>query len=323
MFHLIFKGEVFLSFSADVKTECCEVHGKHLHCLRAELAGLVLLSGTISLGSGGLSLLLNTESRGVVTRIFSLVKRVYGLECELLSKTGPLKKNEVYSVRISGREQVLSILDDLGIAVSLGIRLQPEAFSALTQRECCQAAFLRGAFLGGGSISDPQKEYHLEFVVSMPSLAEPLCALLQGFSLNARQTQRKETSVVYIKGIEDIIGLLTRIGAHSSVMELENIRIFKDIRNNVNRQINCESANIDRTVRSAVQQAENIRFIEQSRGLEWLSPALREAAELRLSYPEASLSELAALCPGASRSGINHRLRKLNEIARTLREENL
>ena len=188
MFHLIFKGEVFLSFSADVKTECCEVHGKHLHCLRAELAGLVLLSGTISLGSGGLCLLLNTESRGVVTRIFSLVKRVYGLECELLSKTGPLKKNEVYSVRISGRERVLSILDDLGIAVSLGIRLQPEAFSALTQRECCRAAFLRGAFLGGGSISDPQKEYHLEFVVSMPSLAAVSYTHLDVYKRQAHRT---------------------------------------------------------------------------------------------------------------------------------------
>ena len=120
----------------------------------------------------------------------------------------------------------------------------------------------------------------------------------------------KETSVVYTRG-EDIIGLLTRIGAHSSVMELENIRIFKDIRNNVNRQINCESANIDRTVRSAVQQAENIRFIEQTRGLEWLSPALREAAELRLSYPEASPKASWQLSARGLPLGINHRLRKL------------
>ena len=179
---------------------------------------------------------------------------------------------------------------------------------------------MRGVFLACGSISNPQKIYHLEFVVNTEELASSLLNILNGYSLNAKIVQRKQLFVVYLKGVDHIITLLTLIGAHSSVLQLEDIRIIKDMRNNVNRQVNCETANLSKTVNAAYRQLENIRLIEQTVGLQSLSPLLQEVAQARQENPEASLSEIAELLGmPASRSAINHRFRKLDQIAQSLR----
>lgn len=308
-----------MSFSAAVKRELSCVSLKNSHCNLAELSGMIYMAGMITLGSGGLSLKINTENNDVVRRAIALFKSVFSIHCQLSKKTGQLKKKDTFVIQVSGRETVLGILKEIGLCFSGGIRLVEDRFLQIVEEDCCQKSFLRGAFLGSGSISDPTKIYHLEFVVNLKEFAQPLLNILNRQSLPAKLSHRKDDYIVYLKEIEGIITFLTLTGAHASVLELENIRILKEIRNNVNRRINCDNANIDRTVRSGTRQAEDIRLIAQEMGLEALPPALKEAAELRLAHPEASLIELADLSGGISRSGMNHRLKKLEQIAHTLR----
>ncbi len=321
-FHLSKGGSIaasVMSFSSQIKAELCRQGQKDDACARAELAGILHTGGIFSFGSGKPALLLNTEHSDIVTRVFSLAKRCFSIDCELHRKQG-LKKIETYCIKLCF-PNFPDALDALALSLSLGIGPDEARFAALCAPAGCQEAFLRGAFLGGGSMTDPQKAYHLEFVSGSAAVAREIWQLLCGLGLGAGAMPRRENHIAYIKGIEDIITLLTLLGAHAAVLELENIRILKNIRNNVNRQINCENANIDKTVRSAMAQVENIRLIEASIGLASLPDGLQEAAELRLQNPEASLSELAALSGEGSRSRINHRLRRLSEIAQELRDK--
>lgn len=304
-----------MSFSSKVKTELCRQTSRDAVCALAELAGLMHAGGILAFRSGKPALVFNTEHRDVVTRVFSLVKKCFGLDCELELKQG-LKKADIYSLRIPA-ENLSSLLCSLGLGLS---GPEPKTLAKLLEPAGCREAFLRGAFLGGGSMGDPSRAYHLEFVSGRSEVAEELRDLLCALGLGAGAMPRKENFIAYVKGSEDIITLLTLLGAHASVLDMENIRILKEIRNNVNRQINCESANIDKTVRSAMAQVKSIHLIEKTMGLASLSEGLLETAEVRLQNPEASLSELAALS-GCSRSRINHRLRRLCEIAEQIRQK--
>ncbi len=305
------------SFSYAVKQELCKESVKKPHCALAELAGILHMSGSVYFGGGQAGFKLVTEHDGIVTRVFSLVKAVFQIDCELLQSQSQLQK-EAYTVRFAPPD-FQGALSRLAFQLKEGISIDPTVFSSLTERDCCKAAYVRGAFLGGGSMSDPSKTYHLEFVSSGEAPARFLISVLGAFEIPARCTERKENFVVYIKDAESVLNCLALMGAHSGVLQTENIRILKGIRNNVNRQVNWENANIDRTIRSAMEQTEHIKTIEARMGLAKLSKSLREAAELRLSYPEASLSELAALTEGATRSAMNNRFRKLAEIAETLK----
>ena len=309
-----------MSFSSDIKKELCSVKLKKDHCILAELSGIIYLSGTLALGSGGLSIVVNTENPDVVRRTLSLAKSTFSIDGELSLKKGPLKKNDIYVMRFSGREQVLFLLERLGLSIDGGVQVSEHRFLEITAQPCCQAAFIRGAFLGGGVASDPQKQYQIEFVTGSPATASVLCDVISRAGFSSKITQRKDSHVVYSKDGENIINLLTFIGAHSSVLALEDVRIMKDILNNVNRRLNFDTANIDRTVTSASAQTANILLSAEQIGFDHQPKALRDTAELRLAYPEASLAELADLSGGTSKSGINHRLRKLNEIAKGLRE---
>jgi DNA-binding protein WhiA len=180
------------------------------------------------------------------------------------------------------------------------------------------AAFLRGLFLGCGTLSDPKKNYHMEFVLSSKDFADRLLNILNNQKIFAKIVFRKSNYVVYLKSGDDIANLLTVIGAHSSVLDLENIRILKEMRNNVNRAVNCETANINKTVNAAVRQLKMIQLIDKKIGIQNLSEPLAQAAMLRLNNPEATLSELAEMTSGFTKSGINHRFRKLKQIAEEL-----
>jgi DNA-binding protein WhiA len=182
---------------------------------------------------------------------------------------------------------------------------------------------LRGAFLAAGSVTDPEKAYHLEIAVLSPSFAEKLQELMSFFSLDAKIVVRKKYQVVYLKEGSQIVDFLNVVEAHVALMEFENIRIVKEVRNTVNRQVNCETANIGKTVAAAAKQLEDIRYIEKNMGLRKLAVGLREIAELRLEYPDSSLQELGQMLdPPIGKSGVNHRLRKLGNIADDLREKN-
>lgn len=189
----------------------------------------------------------------------------------------------------------------------------------LLERSCCKRAFLRGAFLASGSISDPQKSYHFEIVCQEESQAKLLQRLYREYELDAKIVLRKKYYIVYLKEGAQIVDALNIMGAYVALMNLENVRIFKEMRGSVNRIVNCETANINKVVGAACRQVEDIKYIQSRMGLEELPPALKEMARIRLEYPDSSLKELGELCdPPVGKSGVNHRLRKLSEIARKL-----
>ena len=189
-------------------------------------------------------------------------------------------------------------------------------YNIYIQQECCKRAYLKEMFLLSGSMSDPEKAYHLELLSAKADVADEIADMMREFSLNARVIERKNQYVVYLKEAEQIADFLQLTGAHLALMELENVRILKDVRNNVNRTVNCETANLEKTVTAAMHQIESIRRIVQHDGLSNLSDALRETAVLRMRHPELSLEELGQLfSKPIGKSGVYHRLKKLDEIA--------
>lgn len=191
----------------------------------------------------------------------------------------------------------------------------------VVERICCKRAFIRGAYLLAGSMSNPKKAYHLEFVTEDLNKAEKLAEIIGTFSIDAKIIKRKKNYVAYIKEGSQIVDLLNVMEAHVALMDLENVRILKEMRNQVNRHVNCEAANISKTVEAASKQIEDILFIRDHIGFENLAENLREIARLRIEYPEASLRELGTmLSPSIGKSGVNHRLRKLSMIADYYRE---
>jgi DNA-binding protein WhiA len=194
--------------------------------------------------------------------------------------------------------------------------------NVVVQNTCCKRAFIRGAFLAAGSISDPEKTYHFEIVAATESKAMQLQEIIGSFDIEAKIILRKKYYVVYVKDGSQIVDLLNIMEAHVSLMNLENVRILKEMRNSINRQVNCETANINKTVAAAAKQVEDILYIKETVGFSELSEGLEDIASLRIQYPESSLKELGEmLSPPIGKSGVNHRLRKLSLVADNLREQ--
>jgi DNA-binding protein WhiA len=310
-----------LSFSAATKNELARVVEQRPCCRLAELAALVKMGGSVQLGRGQqLSLHITTENAAVARKIISLVKSLFGLQTEVLvQRKTRLKKNIIYLVRIPFQQGINDVFSQLGMLDSAG-RLKDMAPQSLLRRDCCRRAYLRGVFLGGGSVNRPEGNYHLEIITDNKTFADTICSLMDKFSLAAKSNQRKNWNVVYLKESEQIAGFLNVIGAHSALFNFENARIYKDMRNNVNRLVNCETANLNKTVNAAVRQVENIELISSTIGLGNIPETIREAAELRLEYPDATLVELGKLMQTPlGKSGVNHRMRKIEEIAERIR----
>lgn len=310
-----------MSFSAVTKNELARVLEQRPCCRLAELAALIKMGGSVQLGRGQqLSLHITTENAAVARKIISLVKSLFDLQTEVLAQRKTrLKKNIIYLVRIPFQQGINDFFSQLGMLDSAG-RLKDMAPQSLLRRDCCRRAYLRGIFLGGGSVNRPEGNYHLEIITDSKKFADTICSLMNRFSLAAKSSQRKNWYVVYLKESEQIAGFLNIIGAHSALFNFENARIYKDMRNNVNRLVNCETANLNKTVNAAVRQMENIELISETIGLDNIPESLREAAELRLEYPDASLIELGKLMQSPlGKSGVNHRMRKLEEIAEKIR----
>ncbi len=311
-----------MSFSAVTKNELARVSGQRPCCRLAELAALVKMDGSIRISSSRrISLGIITENAAVARKIFSLIKTLFGLQTEVLvQRKTQLKKNNVYWVRIPSQPGLGEILRRLGMLDAAG-RLSNEAVrDELVRRECCRRAYLRGVFLGGGSVNSPEGNYHLEIITDNETFARYIEKLMQKMRLSARISRRKNWFVVYLKESEQIIDFLNLVGAHSALLNFENARIFKDMRNQVNRLVNCETANLNKTVNAAVRHLENIELISDTVGLGQIPESLREVAELRVKYPDASLKELGELIqPRLGKSGVNHRLRKIEEIADQIR----
>ncbi|WP_066192393.1 DNA-binding protein WhiA [Gracilibacillus timonensis] len=312
-----------MSFAADIKKELTNVESEDC-CKQAELAALIRMNGAISFSRNHYSLDVQTENAAIARRIYTLIKSIYELPVELLvRKKMKLKKNNVYIVRM--KQGVKEMLQDLEIL------LEPLQFihtisDKYTKQECCRRAYLRGAFLAGGSVNNPEtSSYHLEIYNFHEQHNQSLCDLLNEYGLHARVLERKKGYIVYIKEAEKITELLNYMGAHQALFKFEDVRIVRDMRNSVNRLVNCETANLNKTIGAAFRQVENIRFIDQTVGLEALPDKLQEIARLRIEHQDVTLKELGEMLSGGkiSKSGINHRLKKIDQFADQLRGEAL
>jgi len=258
-----------------------------------------------------------TENPAVARLTFILLKKRYGLQTELIMKeTKVLNKHHSYEIFI---DQANEVLLDLGILAKDGeaITLNDDLPEEVIKKNCCKKAYLRGIYLGGGSLSAPEKSYHLELITHNEYFANQLVDFINDtYDLASKMTARKKNYIVYIKESEKIVDFLNVIGAHQTLLEYENIRIIKQMRNNVNRVVNCETANITKTADAAFEHIHAIETIIQGVGLDYLDDRLREIAECRLENPEATLKELGEmLIPPIGKSGVNHRLKKIMEIA--------
>jgi len=307
-----------VSFAAQTKKELTLIESDAC-CEKAELSALIRMNGSVQFSNGRVILDILTENAAIARRIYSLLKKTYGIHTELLvRKKMRLKKNNVYIVRVPMGVQEL--LKDLCI-VSEGFLFTPGIDKEIIPSACCKRAYLRGAFLAGGSVNNPEgSSYHLEIASIYEEHCRALAKLANRFELNARFIERKKGFVLYIKEGEKIIEFLSVIGAHQALLRFEDVRIMKDMRNSVNRIVNCETANLNKTIGAAVRQIDNIRLLQKEVGLENLPEKLREVAEMRLKHPDINLKEVGDLLKGGvSKSGVNHRLRKIDELAEKIR----
>ena len=288
-----------MSFSSEVKEELAKHISPARHCQIAELAALMNFSGQYGRSAEGDFMIgFQTENEAVVRKGFTLLKKTYNIDTD---------------VKIS-EEQMRSVIDKIG-------DLSEPVSPLLIKNSCCQRAFLRGAFLCIGSMSDPQKSYHLEFVCTDEDKARQLQSVIQGFDIEAKIVLRKKYYVVYLKEGSSIVDLLNVCEAPIALMKLENLRIVKEMRNSVNRKVNCETANLNKTIEAAVKQIKDIELIRDTVGLDSLSDSLMQVALLRLENPDMSLQGLGELLdPPVGKSGVNHRLRKIGEKADELRQ---
>ena len=283
-----------MSFSHEVKAELAKHVSTAKHCQIAELAAMMSFAGQYGrIDTDQYMIGFQTENEDVVRKVFTLLKKTYNIEDGALIS----------------EQQMQELHRKFG---DLGQTVDP----MLIKNTCCQRAFLRGAFLCVGSMSAPEKGYHLEFVCAVKEKAKQLQQVIHEFDIEAKVIQRKKYYVVYLKESEAIVDLLNVMEAHIALMNLENLRILKDMRNSINRRVNCEAANISKTVNAASRQIDDILFLKEHYGFQKLPDNLRQMAEVRLEYPEATLKELGEyLNPPVGKSGVNHRLRSLSEIA--------
>lgn len=302
-----------MSFSKEVKEEIAGRFGDARHCILAELAAVLSICASVKKQEDGqIFLVFITENEIVARKCFTLLKKAFNIDTDVLEENGKIVLADT------------KLVEEICLALKFSVAEDGSLMSnqILTLNTCCKRAFIRGAFLAAGSISDPEKGYHLEIVFQDMAKADQLIDMMRFFQIEAKKVNRKKYEVVYIKEGSQIVDLLNVIEAHHSLMELENVRILKDVRNFVNRQVNCEAANINKTVNAAAKQVDDIRYIQKTVGFQNISENLVEIAELRMRYPEASLKELGEMLSAPlGKSGVNHRLKKLSSIAEALRDK--
>ena len=315
-----------MSFSKEVKEELSRQLPSARHCCIAETAAIISLCGHVKISSQDrFSVKIHTENIAVARKYFTLLKKTFNIVAEItIRQNAYLKKGRTYTITVNNHEEAVKILttckllDDGDIVENMSVY-----DNTVIMNSCCKRAFVRGAFIASGSISTPEKFYHFEIVCNSYDKAVQLSDLIKSFDIESKIVERKKYYVVYIKDGAGIVDILNVMEAHVALMNLENVRILKEMRNSVNRKVNCETANLNKTVAAAVKQTMDIKYIQDTVGLSILPEALRQLAEIRLDNPDVSLKELGALLdPPVGKSGVNHRLRKISEISKNLQEKN-
>lgn len=314
-----------MSFSKNVKEELSRQISTARHCNIAEIAAIVSLCGNISINHRDeYTIQIHTENLPVARKYFTLLKKTFNINTEISVKRNKyLKRSKNYVLTVKDKKDSLRVLQATKLINEYGEIKENLSIvnNLVVQNSCCKRSFLRGAFLAAGSMSEPQKTYHFEIAVATMAKARQLQEILGAFEIEAKIVVRKNHFVVYIKEGSQIVEVLNVMEAHVALMNLENVRIVKEMRNSINRQVNCETANINKTVMAASKQIEDILYVKETIGFSELSEGLEEVARLRIEYPEASLKELGSLLnPPIGKSGVNHRLRKLSIIAEQIRE---
>ena len=314
-----------MSFSSKVKEELSKDCNNPRHCCIAETAAIISMCGKVIFDEKDrVRIEIHTENVTVARKYFTLLKKTYNINTDIsIRHSSSLNKSRSYILSVNDDETARKILMTCRLMKPFGVIEEDFSISdsLIIQRECCKRAFIRGAFLASGSVSDPVKTYHFEIVCLSEAKAKQLQMIMETFNINARVIKRRKYFVVYVKDSSQVVDLLNIMGAYNALMDMENVRIVKDMRNNVNRKVNCETANINKTVSAAVKQIEDIRFIQMSSAFDELPDSLQEMAELRVRYPEATLAELGQLLDTpVGKSGVNHRLKKISLFADELRE---
>ncbi len=313
-----------MSFSSQIKDELSRQMSPARHCQIAEIAAILGFCGHVHMDEENcFSIRIHTENVSVARKYFTLLKKAFNIGADIsIRRNAFLKKNRTYTVLIREHEPSVRILEAARLLDGQGEICEnlSAVRNTVLQNPCCRRAFIRGAFLAAGSLSDPEKFYHFEIVCASKERASQHREVIATFSIDAKIVVRKKYFVVYIKEGSQIVEVLAVMEARLALMELENIRILKEMRNSVNRQVNCETANINKTVSAAVRQLSDITYIRDTVGLSYLPEALAGIAQIRLDKPEATLKELGeSLSPPVGKSGVNHRLRRISAIAETLR----
>lgn len=315
-----------MTFSSKIKEELSRTEITDVLSAKAETAALVRTMGYISLkGFNKMEIEFSTENAAIARRIFKLLKTAFDISTQVsVEKTNRLKKHNNYIIKIDDNISK-NFLQETGIAYKESFNIMTFDFGVprdLVKEESSRRAYIKGAFMGCGSVSDPEKSYHAEFVSNREEHSKGICKLLEGFGINGKTIFRKNYYVTYIKESEQISDLLALMGANNAVLEFENVRAVKETRNQINRVINCETANLDKIVYTSMRQINSIKVLKKHKAIDKLPDHLRELAYLRLKHTNASLKELGEMLnPPLGKSGVNHRLRKIEEIAKDFKDE--
>lgn len=316
-----------MSFTSEVKEELSGHISSAQHCRIAEIAAIISMCGNIIISINDRYVIkVSTENIAVARKFASLVRKTFKINVDIsIRHSAYSKKARTYTIIVRRHEDSIKILQATKLMDHNG-NIEENmsiADNIVIMKNCCKRAFIRGAFLSTGSIMDPNKSYHFEIVCNCKEKAEQLVKMLQIFNIESKIVARKGYFVVYIKEGESIVDVLNVMEAHISLMNFENVRILKDMSNYYNRQVNCETANIKKTVTTACRQIDAIRYIEDTVGIDYLPENLQEIAKVRVEYPDTPLKDLGALLESPiGKSGVNHRLRKICEIAEDLKERN-
>lgn len=294
-----------MAFTQDIKEELIKKYSKNGHCQKAEFLGMALILGNFEEGAFTLPL----DSEAAAKKNFTTLRKNYSIEADVPEHR--TKNKVIYRLSVKAPD-----------AGRIEEALRKNNLKSALERECCKRAFLRGAFIAGGTASNPEQFYQMEIAGKTKENCELLCRVMQYFGLNAKITKRRDKYFTYIKDSEEISDLLNIMEAHVAMMNFENVRVVREVRGNINRQVNCETANLQKTVAAAYKQAEDIKLIKETIGFAALDENLKEIAEIRLKNPDVPLGELGnLLTPPIGKSGVNHRLRKISQIAEDIRKK--
>ena len=316
-----------MSFSATVKNEMCRIENNDKCCALCEISAVLRLGAVfVRENNGFYTTRINTENAALARRIITEAVRLFDFHPSIvMTKTRKLRGHTIYTAELKGDFATSMALGDMGF-LEMGEKGLPvfSDIDEITGGDCCERAYLRGAFLAAGSISAPDKGYHLEITSPNSPEIDRTMDAITSFGIKVRKTYRKNHCICYVKDAEGISDFLNLTGAHKSLLEFENIRVLKNVRNNINRVVNFETANLNKTVNASLRQCEDIKLIVNTIGLGKLPEELVRMAQLRIENPEASLDELGKMMdPPLGKSGTNHRLVKISRIAEEIRQKGL